>query len=346
MSLILNPIAFSIGSFSIHWYGVILALGTLAGLFLAIREGARFGIVPDFFMDLLLFAVPSAIIGARIYFVAFKWDDYKNDLLEIFRIWNGGIAIYGALIGSVICAFFYVRAKGYNFWRIIDICAPGLLMGQLIGRWGNFINQEAHGGPVEESFLRNTLHLPDFIVNQMNIGGVFYHPTFLYESLWNLLGLLLFFWLRRRPFMRSGELFFSYLIWYSAGRFFIEGLRTDSLAFTGPSWLASFMNGLWSPMTAVFEEGNMDYGNVRISQLVSIILILVSIFFIVYRRKKGLSAERYSDPLVCSKEGNAVSLGAGQPVQESVVTNSKLNDKGDGSSREDKEKPHDNNDIV
>jgi phosphatidylglycerol:prolipoprotein diacylglycerol transferase len=298
----LDPIALALGPIKIHWYGIILGTAALAGLLLCIREGRRFRISPDFFMDMLLIGVPSAIVGARIYYVIFQWDDYKNNLAEIFMIWHGGIAIYGALMGAIIGTYFYFRAKGYSFWRIADISAPGLIVGQAIGRWGNFMNQEAHGGPVDEGFLRNTLHLPDFIVNQMNIQGVFYHPTFLYESLWNVLGLLVLLVLRRRPFLRAGELFLSYFIWYSIGRFFVEGLRTDSLDFTGPTWLASLINALWSPMRLVFEPGVMTYGgNIRVSQLVAILILLAAIFLIVYRRKKGYASVRYSDPVVSSK---------------------------------------------
>ncbi|MFC5450914.1 prolipoprotein diacylglyceryl transferase [Paenibacillus aestuarii] len=306
----LNKIAFSIGPIDVHWYGIILGTAALVGLLLAIQEGKRFGIVPDFFMDLLLIGVPSAIIGARIYYVAFQWSDYKNNLAEIFMIWHGGIAIYGALIGAIIGGYFYFRAKGYPFWRLVDICAPGLIVGQAIGRWGNFMNQEAHGGPVDESFLRNTLHLPNFIVTQMNIEGTFYHPTFLYESLWNVVGLLLLLWLRRRPFLRAGELFFSYLIWYSIGRFFVEGLRTDSLDFTGPTWLAAFMNALWSPMKLVFEPGVMTYGgNVRISQLLAVLLVIAAIVVIIVRRKKGYANAHYADPIVSTKAPAAKAAG-------------------------------------
>ncbi|MDU5946750.1 MAG: prolipoprotein diacylglyceryl transferase, partial [Paenibacillus macerans] len=232
-TLLLDPIAFSIGALKVHWYGLILGSAALVGLLLAIREGKRFGISQEFFMDLLLLGVPSAIIGARIYFVAFMWEDYKDNLWDIFKIWNGGIAIYGALIGAIICAVIFVRRRGYNFWRIADICAPSLIVGQMIGRWGNFVNQEAYGGPTTESFLRDHLHLPSFIVNQMNVAGTYHHPTFLYESLWNLAGLILLLILRRQKFLRAGELFASYFIWYSIGRFFIEALRTDSLAFQG-----------------------------------------------------------------------------------------------------------------
>jgi phosphatidylglycerol:prolipoprotein diacylglycerol transferase len=301
MYLILNSIAFSLGSIDVHWYGIILGSAALIALLIAIQEGKRFKMNPDFFMDFLLVAVPSAIIGARAYYVIFKWQDYRDNLWEIFQIWHGGIAIYGALIGSIIGVAFYVRAKGYDFWRIADIVAPGLIVGQMIGRWGNFMNQEAHGGIVEESFLRNTLHLPSFIVNQMNINGIFYHPTFLYESIWNLIGFLLLIWLRRRPYVRAGEIFISYFIWYSIGRFFVEGLRTDSLAFSGPSWLASFMNGLWSPMKLVFSAGNLEDGNVRISQLLSILIIVAAIILIYYRRNLSPRIALYSDPIVSTK---------------------------------------------
>lgn len=303
-TLLLNPIAFSIGSLSVHWYGLILGLGALAGLMVAIREGRRFGISPEFFMDMLLLGVPSAIIGARIYFVAFKWDDYKDHLVDVFKIWNGGIAIYGALIGAIICAIIYFRYRGYDFWRIADICAPGLLTGQMIGRWGNYVNQEAYGGPVDESFLRENLHLPNFIVDQMNVQGVYHHPTFLYESLWSLVGIIILFILRRQRFLRSAELFLSYFIWYSIGRFFIEGLRTDSLAFIGPNWLASFMNGLWKPMEWMgFEHGALDsaYGNVRISQLLAILIIIAAIVIIIVRRTTGKDKAHYLDPIYSTK---------------------------------------------
>ncbi|GIO87482.1 hypothetical protein J25TS5_44140 [Paenibacillus faecis] len=320
-TLLLNPIAFSIGGLDVHWYGLILGVGALMGLLLAIREGKRFNIPQEFFMDLLLLGVPSAIIGARIYFVAFKWEDYKNNLLDIFKIWNGGIAIYGALIGAIICAVIFVRRRGYNFWRIADICAPGLIIGQMIGRWGNFVNQEAYGGPTTEAFLRDHLHLPSFIVNQMNVAGTFHHPTFLYESLWNLIGLLLLFVLRRQKFLRAGELFFSYFIWYSIGRFFIEALRTDSLAFQGASWLASFINGLWAPMTWLgFEQGYLapTYGNVRISQLLALLIIAAAIVLIIVRRRTVKDLPRYGDPIVSTRSREVESLASAAPSEQSA----------------------------
>lgn len=303
-SLAIDPIVFSIGSLPVHWYGLILGVGALVGLLLAIQEGKRFNISQEFFMDMLLLGLPSAIIGARIYYVAFKWEDYKDNFADVFKIWNGGIAIYGALIGAVICGIIYFRYKGYPFWRIIDICAPGLLAGQMIGRWGNFVNQEAYGGVVEESFLRDKLHLPDFIVNQMYIGDAFHHPTFLYESLWSLLGILLLMVLRRQKFVRAGEIFLSYFIWYSIGRFFIEALRTDSLGFQGNSGVASFLNGLWTPMKWFgFEQGYLDpaYGNIRSSQLLALLTIVAAIIIIIVRRVTGQPKDHYSDPIISTK---------------------------------------------
>ncbi|MFC0211877.1 prolipoprotein diacylglyceryl transferase [Paenibacillus chartarius] len=301
----LNPIAFSLGPIPVHWYGIILGSGALLGLLLAIREGKRFGIIPDFFMDLLLIGVPSAIVGARLYYVAFQWEQYKDNPIDIIKVWEGGIAIYGALIGAIIAAVIFTRRRGYSFWRIADICAPSLITGQMIGRWGNFVNQEAHGGVVAESFLRDTLHLPDFIVNQMLIQGQYYHPTFLYESVWNLLGLLFLLWLRRRSFVRAGEVFAGYFAWYSVGRFFIEGVRTDSLTFAGPDWLAWFLRELWSPMNS-FGWGEMEAGtNIRVSQLLALLLVIAAIAFVVIRRLRGGEVVNYSDPIVCGKSGTA-----------------------------------------
>lgn len=295
----INPIIFSLGPLSVTWYGTILAMAALVGLLLAVREGNRFGIKPEFFTDLLLIGAPSAIIGARIYYVAFEWDHYRNNFWSVFKIWEGGIAIYGALIAATIAGIIYARYHRYNFWRIADIAAPSLIAGQIIGRWGNFINQEAHGGPVAEEFLRNTLKLPNFIVNQMHIDGTFYHPTFLYESMWNVLGIILLFVIRRQAFVRAGELFMSYFAWYSIGRFYVEGLRTDSLAFAGPEWLATFVNALWSPMKIMFGEPGwmpIEY-NLRISQLVALLILVVVMIVVIFRRVRGYANDRYMDPI-------------------------------------------------
>lgn len=265
----LSRIAIEFGPFTVYWYGIILGSAALIGLLLGIREGKRKNIHPDFFLDLMLFAVPVAIIFARLYYVIFEWRYYKNHLGEIFAVWEGGLAIHGALIGSVLVGWLYTRYKKASFWAVADIATPSFIMGQAIGRWGNFMNQEAHGGEVSREFLENMM-LPDWIINQMYIDGAYYHPTFLYESLWNLAGFILLIVMRRfNP--RRGELFITYIIWYSVGRFFIEGLRTDSL------WLIPDV--------------------IRIAQLISVVLIVVMVFALVYRRKRGYSDLRYNDSI-------------------------------------------------
>lgn len=269
----LSKIALEIGPLSIRWYGIILGTAALVGLLLAIREGRRRGIHPDLFLDLILFAVPVAIICARAYYVIFEWGYYKEHPEEIVQVWRGGLAIHGALIGSVLTGWLFARYKKISFWGLADIAAPSIIMGQAIGRWGNFINQEAHGGEVSRSFLES-LHLPDWIINQMYIDGSYYHPTFLYESLWNLLGFIILLAMRRlNP--RRGELFIFYVIWYSIGRFFIEGMRTDSLMLTD---------------------------SIRIAQLIGVVLIVLMLAIFFYRRKTGLANARYNDSIYLEQE--------------------------------------------
>lgn len=260
----LNPIAFSLGPIEVHWYGIIIGSGLALALFLAIRESNLRGLPKDTFADLMLWAIPIAIISARIYYVAFEWGYYKNHLADIPKIWNGGIAIHGALIGSVITTIIFSRKRGLTFWKIADIAAPSIILGQAIGRWGNFMNQEAHGGPTTRTFLES-LHLPNFIVNQMDINGTYYQPTFLYESVWDFTGFLLLILLRRAN-LRRGEMFLSYVIWYSIGRFFVEGMRTDSLMLTS---------------------------TLRMAQVISIVLVLASLVILFYRRKKEMADQRY-----------------------------------------------------
>ena len=262
----INPIAIEIGSFSVHWYGVIIGTGLLLGLLLALRESEKRGIKKEKFLDMILYAVPISIICARIYYVIFQWDYYSQNPGDIIKIWNGGIAIHGALIGAVLTAIVFCSINKLSFWKIADIAAPSILLGQAIGRWGNFINQEAFGDEVSRQFLEN-LYIPEWIINQMYIDGSYYHPTFLYESLWNFAGVILLLLLRKVN-LRRGELFLSYVIWYSIGRFFIEGLRTDSLMLTE---------------------------SLRMAQVISIVLVVGAIILLIVRRVKGYSKDRYLD---------------------------------------------------
>jgi phosphatidylglycerol---prolipoprotein diacylglyceryl transferase len=262
----LDPIALSLGPIQVHWYGLIIGTGIALALWVAMRESDKRGMPKDIFPDLMLWAIPISILSARIYYVIFQWDYYAQHPADIPRIWNGGIVVHGALIGAVITAYVFAKKRKVSFWKLADIAAPSIILGQAIGRWGNFMNQEAHGGEVSRSFLEN-LQLPDFIVNQMYINGAYYHPTFLYESIWDLIGFVILLALRKVN-LRRGEIFLSYVFWYSIGRLFIEGLRTDSLMLTE---------------------------HLRMAQTISIGLILLAVVLFVLRRKKGMANVTYLD---------------------------------------------------
>lgn len=211
----MDPVAFKLFGLEVRWYGILIALGVVIGTVLALREAKRRGLNEDTLLDFLLFAIPGAIVGARIYYVVFSWDFYKNNPSEILNLRGGGLAIHGAVIAGVIIAIIFSKIRKINFWVIADIVAPSLILGQAIGRWGNFANQEAHGGPT---------NLPWGIL----IDGVKVHPTFLYESIWNFFVFLFLMWYRKRA-KAEGEVFLLYIILYSLARGLIEGLRTDSL---------------------------------------------------------------------------------------------------------------------
>ncbi|EOD01251.1 prolipoprotein diacylglyceryl transferase [Caldisalinibacter kiritimatiensis] len=243
----MNPVAFEIFGISIRWYGILISTGLLLGTILALRESRRIGFNEDDLIDMLLFAVPAAIIGARAYYVIFNWEYYKGDIGKIINIRGGGLAIHGGIIAAVIVAVVFCRVKNLSFWQVADIAAPSIILGQAIGRWGNFINQEAYGTPTD---------LPWAII----VNGQKVHPTFLYESLWNLGVFIFLVWYRKNRAKVKGEVFLLYLALYSFARFFIEGLRIDSLML----------------------------GPIRVAQLVSIILIIISMSIFFIRRKKHI----------------------------------------------------------
>lgn len=272
---VIDPVAISIGPIKIYWYGIIIALAMLIGISLATKEAQKLGLEEDTMVDMALWAIPIGFIGARLYYVLFKWDYYIQNPSEIIAIWNGGIAIYGGLIAGGLAVYWFARRKKMTLTLLLDILAPSVLLAQSIGRWGNFINQEAHGGAVSRQFLE-TLYLPEFIIEQMNINGTYYHPTFLYESLWSLLGFILLIILRnQKGLLRRGEVALSYVIWYSFGRFFIEGMRTDSL------WIGDIM---------------------RASQVLSLVLFISAIVLWIYRRRDYPSKPFYSESLKLSKK--------------------------------------------
>lgn len=233
----------SVFGFEIAYYGIIIGLGVIAGILMAAHEAKRTGQDPETYYDLAIYAVIFSIIGARIYYVIFSWDKYKDHLLSIFNIREGGLAIYGGVIAAVIVVLVFARVKKLSFWKLTDTAVLGLVLGQIIGRWGNFFNREAFGDYTDGLFAMrlplDAVRSSDVTEKLMEhlevIDGISYiqvHPTFLYESLWNLGVLLLLLWWRKHKKF-EGEVFLMYLFGYGVGRFWIEGLRTDQLLLPG-----------------------------------------------------------------------------------------------------------------
>lgn len=239
----LNRVAFTIFGKEVYWYGIFIGTAVLLGLLLAMHEAKRTGQDPDTYLDFALYALVFAIICARLYYVAFSWDNYKDNLIKIFATREGGLAIYGGVIGGVLTALVYSKIKKINFWQLADTAAPSLVLGQVLGRWGNFFNREAFGDFTKNLFAMryqlSQVRLGDISDNTLSqlqmVNGVEYiqvHPTFLYESLWNLGVLaLLIFVSRRKKF--HGEIAGLYFLGYGLGRVWIEGLRTDQLRWGG-----------------------------------------------------------------------------------------------------------------
>jgi phosphatidylglycerol:prolipoprotein diacylglycerol transferase len=230
-----GPIIFRLGSWQIRWYGLLIAGAVLLGTSLAQFLARRRHVNPDLLADLAIWLVVGALPCARFYYVLFQWPTYAAHPEKIVAIWEGGIAIHGAILGGLLAAIVFAKVKQVSFWQLADLVAPALVLGQAIGRWGNFFNSEAFGSPTD---LPWKLLIP---VDRRPPGLeaiAYYHPTFLYESLWNLLVfallLVLFFRdLKGKPALKTGTLFLLYLLCYSIGRFWIEGLRTDSLMLDG-----------------------------------------------------------------------------------------------------------------
>ena len=243
------PNSISVFGFRIAFYGIIIGLGMLAGMAVAFSDAKRRGQDPDLYLDFALYAIVFSIIGARIYYVAFEWDNYKNDLLQIFNLRAGGLAIYGGVIAAVITLVVFSKVRHQSFFSMADTGILGLITGQIIGRWGNLFNCEAFGGytdglfamRIRESIVNPSMISQDLIDHRIIEDGVAYiqvHPTFLYESAWNLCVLLFMLWYRKRKRF-DGEMLWIYFLGYGAGRFWIEGLRTDQLKLPGTSLAVS-----------------------------------------------------------------------------------------------------------
>jgi phosphatidylglycerol:prolipoprotein diacylglycerol transferase len=270
---------FSVFGFEIAYYGLIIGIGMIAGVCLAMWDAKKRGQNPDLYLDFAMYAIIIAVIGARIYYVAFAWDSYKDNLWEIINIRNGGLAIYGGVIAAVLTLVVYARVKKESMLSLADTCVLGLLLGQIIGRWGNFVNCEAFGGYTENllAMRLNVEHVnfsmisDELWANRIVENGITYiqvHPTFLYESMWNLMVLILLLVYRRHKKF-NGEIFFLYLFGYGLGRAWIEGMRTDQLL-------------LWGTDLAV-------------SQLLAIALVAVSAVVITVRRIQVRKAKAAGD---------------------------------------------------
>jgi len=243
--------AFSVFNIPIYWYGIIIAFAFLLAVLLGMRSSKKFGIDPDNIIDLVLFAAPVAIVTARLYYVIFSWENFKDNPIDIINTREGGLAIYGAIIGAVVVAYIFAKKRKIGVLKLFDFGSPYLILAQGIGRWGNFINQEAYG---------TTTSLP-WGMTGSDIGPDPVHPTFLYESLWDFAVFFFLIWYRKKKKV-EGEVFFLYMILYGIGRFWIEGLRSDSLML----------------------------GNIRISQFLAALFVILMSILLVIRRKKQLEA--------------------------------------------------------
>lgn len=252
---------FSIGDVNIEWYSVLIVIGAILAIIMIIREAKRYGYPKDFVFNMCFWTIIMGIIGARLYYVLFNLDLYTN-IVDVFKIWEGGLAIHGGIIFGLITCFLYCKKYKVRTVRMVDFIVPALLLAQAIGRWGNFFNGEAHGAVTSLGALQD-LHIPNFIIEGMNIGGVYYQPTFLYESLWCLLGVIVILIVRRLKITKVGQPTAIYLMWYGLGRFFIETMRTDSLML----------------------------GGFKVAQIVSVIMIIVGLIVIMITGRKG----RYED---------------------------------------------------
>lgn len=253
----MNRVAFNIFGFNVYYYSLCILLGVIVAYILITREGKKQGLQKEFISDLIFYTLIIGILGARVYYCVFNLDYYLANPSEILKIYNGGLAIHGGVIAGLIFVYLYTKKKNVSFIKILDIVAPAVIIAQSFGRWGNFFNQEAHGGITTYQNLKN-MHIPEFIINGMHIDGKYYYPTFFFESIWCLIGFIILMIARKNKNLRKGFQIGFYFIWYGIGRFFIEAFRTDSLMFFG----------------------------LKIAQIVSLIGIIIGIIIIVTNRNK------------------------------------------------------------
>ena len=262
----MNPVIFNIGGFEIRWYSVLIAIAVIIGYFLILSESKRFKIKKEFMFNMMFWTLIFAIIGARLYYAAFNLEYYISNPIEILQIWKGGLAIHGGLLFGAITILIYCKKYQVRVGKILDIIVPALLLGQAIGRWGNFFNGEAYGTIVTYNQLVDMKIIPQFIIDNMFINGAYHLPMFYFESLWCLLGLFLSLFLRRRKYIKDGQLVAFYMMWYGAARFVIEMFRTDALMA----------------------------GNVKIAQVVSILMFVIGLIVQFIQSRKPKLDELYN----------------------------------------------------
>ncbi len=274
----MNRIAVDLGFIQIYWYSIFMFMSILVGAIICYFEMRKRGISDTFLTNLIFYNVIFGIAGARLYYVLFNFNLYKNNPVEMLEIWNGGLAIHGAIIAGTIVTFIYCKKKKQSVLEIFDIIVVGLIIGQAIGRWGNFFNSEAYGAVTTLETLQSQ-GIPKFIIDGMYIMGAYHQPTFFYESVWNMFGFLAMIIIRRfYPYLKVGQLTAFYLIWYSTARFFIEGMRTDSLM------LSSF----------------------KVAQIVSVILFIIGIVLFIVRGMGSNFDNLYNGKRVQESESNAL----------------------------------------
>lgn len=262
----MNPTMFTLFGYDIKWYSVLILVAVIVGHFLITRESKKFKMNQDFIFNLVFWTVIFGLIGARLYYVAFNWSSYASDPISILKVWQGGLAIHGGLLFGFITLCLYCRKYNVRIAKITDIAAPAVLLGQAIGRWGNFFNSEAHGVATTLANLESIKIIPQFVIEGMKINGIYYQPTFYYESLWCLLGVIIILIVRRFKKIHIGQITNIYFMWYSVGRFFIEKSRTDSLMFSG----------------------------FKVAQLVSIALFVINLILFIVSMRKGKYEDTYA----------------------------------------------------
>lgn len=262
----ISPVAFELFGYEVRWYSLLILIAIIIAYFLVNAESNRFQIKKEFIFNLMFWSIIFGILGARLYYVIFNFSYYKDNLLEIAKIWNGGLAIHGGLIAGLIVVLFYCKKYEINTKKILDIICPAVILAQAIGRWGNFFNSEAYGGIVEYKTLVNLKIIPQFVIDNMYINDAYHLPMFYFESLFCLLGFIIMLIIRRRKYIKNGQIFGFYLIWYGVLRFFIEIFRTDALLI----------------------------GNIKVAQLVSVIMVLIGIYINASQIRKPKLDELYN----------------------------------------------------